>query len=322
MTKDKAALKFYNPQKASEIDRVKRFRRETELLVKLKDQPNILECLEGLCVLPVKLIDEKTNISHVNNFEFIPTKLAKGSVEDYIYLPSSNPLSCLYIFKEMCKGVARLHREKICHRDLKPSNFLIFENNDIRVSDLGCAKVLDGRTPNIMPEYLSPVGDINYFSPELICGFGIADEYAYKADMFALGAILFEMFSKTLFTTEVYPSIIGDIKSLDRILVPSPEQKRMNTYLNSIKIIASKTNLPEIYSYNYFTPKCIKVNLNNLYKSLIQIDLTKRLDNFNSVFHQINICIIILGNEKKYFKWLKMKRLIRDRKKIKRRIQL
>lgn len=320
ITKNKIALKFYNPLKFAEIDRVERFRREADLLLKLKGQPNILECIDGLSSLSIEMIDTVTKMTRIEKFEFIPVKLAEGSEEDYIYLPGSKPLTCLYIFKEMCKGVARLHRNKICHRDLKPSNFLIFENNDIRVSDLGCAKILNGSTPDISPDYSIPIGDINYLSPELICGIGISDEYTYKSDMFSLGAILFEMFSKTLFTMEVYPLIIGDIKFLQRSLITQPRKERINIYLDSIKAISSKTSLPDIYRYNDFTPRCIKIQLNNLYKSLAQIDLVKRLDSFSSVFRQIDICIITIENERKYLKWLKLKRLFRSRKITKRRI--
>lgn len=309
--KDRVALKLYNPLKASDIDRVERFRREADILLKLRGKPNILECVDSLCSFPIRFIEDKTKIPTTQYYEFIPTKLAEASVEDYIYSRNSKPLTCLYIFREMCKGVARLHREQMCHRDLKPGNFLVFKNNDICVSDFGCAKYLDGSMPEIRSEYLQPIGDINYCSPELIFGIGIADEYSYKSDMFALGIILFEMFSKVVFTSEVYPSLINDIRSLYYLLASSPKKERTNIYLDSIKIIASKVNLPDIYGFNDFTPACIKFHLNKLYKSLAQIDLAFRLGNFNSIYRQIDICIITLQNEKKYLKWLKKKKLIR-----------
>jgi TolB-like protein len=82
-----------------------------------------------------------------------------------------------------------LHRRDIVHRDLKPSNVFLTEHG-VKLLDFGLARPLamDGTEPDLtMPGAL--IGTPRYMAPEMWTGGAVAP----AADIFAAGAILFEM---------------------------------------------------------------------------------------------------------------------------------
>lgn len=64
-------------------------------------------------------------------------------------------------FLQMCVGLNYIHKSKILHRDIKTMNIFITQDDDIRIGDLGVAKILS-HTANFAhtmvgtPFYLSP----------------------------------------------------------------------------------------------------------------------------------------------------------------------
>uniref|UniRef100_A0A0G4I686 non-specific serine/threonine protein kinase n=1 Tax=Chromera velia CCMP2878 TaxID=1169474 RepID=A0A0G4I686_9ALVE len=88
-------------------------------------------------------------------------------------------------FLQTCFGIAFLHLHKILHRDLKTMNIFLKSDNDVRVGDLGVAKVLSSHT-NFAE---TVVGTPYYLSPEL------CEERPYnaKSDIWALGCVLYEL---------------------------------------------------------------------------------------------------------------------------------
>ena len=43
---------------------------------------------------------------------------------------------------QLCSGLETLHKINIMHRDLKPKNIFLTAHNQIRLGDLGCAKIM------------------------------------------------------------------------------------------------------------------------------------------------------------------------------------
>jgi serine/threonine protein kinase len=81
--------------------------------------------------------------------------------------------------------IRTLHKINIMHRDLKPKNIFLTAHNQIRLGDLGCAKVMKAGMAR------TQIGTPYYMSPE------IWEHKSYNAasDMWALGCIVFEMCS-------------------------------------------------------------------------------------------------------------------------------
>ncbi len=98
---------------------------------------------------------------------------------------------------QAARGLAAAHDRGIVHRDLKPENVFLTRDGQVKILDFGLARAT-GSGPD-MNATDSPtlsrsglvVGTAGYMSPEQIRGHS-ADE---RSDLFALGAILYEMLS-------------------------------------------------------------------------------------------------------------------------------
>lgn len=108
----------------------------------------------------------------------------------------------IYIMMEICKGLAYAHdlvhpetglALGIVHRDVSPPNVLFSRNGEVKLADFGLAKAanqLETTDPGVVK------GKMSYLSPEAARG----DEVDQRADIFAVGILLYEMLTgKRLF---------------------------------------------------------------------------------------------------------------------------
>lgn len=108
-------------------------------------------------------------------------------------LPVSDRLT---LFTLICDAVHHAHQKGIIHRDIKPSNILIEDDNSRprpKVIDFGIAKALEGPMTDhtLFTGIDQLLGTPGYISPEQIeNGAAAAD---VRADVYALGALLYEM---------------------------------------------------------------------------------------------------------------------------------
>lgn len=100
------------------------------------------------------------------------------------------PLSVLKsILYQLLQGVAYLHANWVLHRDLKPANILITAQGQVKIGDLGLARVYSAP---LLPLYNADkvVVTIWYRSPELLLG---ARHYTPAIDLWAVGCIWGEL---------------------------------------------------------------------------------------------------------------------------------
>ena len=98
-----------------------------------------------------------------------------------------------------------LHERHIVYRDLKPENLLLTSQGHIKLTDMGLAKFVIGKT-------YTTCGTPDYFAPELIASVG----HTNAVDWWTLGILLFELLSghppfESSYPMQIYAKVMKGI---------------------------------------------------------------------------------------------------------------
>ncbi|KAJ5186047.1 Tetratricopeptide-like helical [Penicillium cf. griseofulvum] len=152
-------------------------------------------------VRAVKQIDTDTRLGSISQLFIAMEYLEVGDLFVYLYkrppLPEPEVKEIAY---QILDGLSMMHENGFAHRDLKPNNILIKSHPPdkwwIKLADFGITKRIEeshGTSTTVK-------GTPRYFAPE-VWGF-VERGSAYAADIWALGEIVFEIFTKKpAFTT-------------------------------------------------------------------------------------------------------------------------
>ncbi|MGD9590159.1 MAG: protein kinase [Pyrinomonadaceae bacterium] len=90
------------------------------------------------------------------------------------------------VSRQICMGLAAIHKAGILHRDLKPANIIIDSKGEARITDFGIAGLEDQ-----VQGLESRIGTPAYMSPEQADG----KELTKQSDIYSLGLLLYEIFT-------------------------------------------------------------------------------------------------------------------------------
>ncbi|MEO8276351.1 MAG: protein kinase [Thermoanaerobaculia bacterium] len=90
---------------------------------------------------------------------------------------------------EIASGLEYAHQKGIVHRDIKPANIRILDDRSAKIMDFGIAKLAQHETR--LTQAGSALGTIAYMAPEQLDG----READHRSDIFAFGALAYEMFA-------------------------------------------------------------------------------------------------------------------------------
>jgi len=152
-----------------------RFRREAQAAASL-DHPNIL---------PIYEVSESEDGLPFFSMKFSPG----GNLQEVGPALRNDPRQSVALVAKVARAVQYAHAKGILHRDLKPGNILLDARGEPLVSDFGLAKWLD--TTSELTRTLTIFGTPGYIAPEQASG--PAAELKPSADVYSLGAILFDL---------------------------------------------------------------------------------------------------------------------------------
>ncbi len=122
------------------------------------------------------------------------------------------------------RAVDSAHRQGVVHRDLKPANVLLTVDGTPKVTDFGLAKILDD--PSGPTQSGDMLGTPSYMAPEQVAG--KVGAIGPAADIYALGAILYEMltgrppFKGETVTETLYQVMTADLVPPSRLRPQTP----------------------------------------------------------------------------------------------------
>jgi serine/threonine protein kinase len=94
---------------------------------------------------------------------------------------------------QVAQAVTLLHEAQIIHRDLKPGNLMVRPGSDgqvrVKLIDFGSARRFKEEDEVPVGQPVTPIGSPQYMAPEQARG----DGSTYRTDVYALGAVLYEM---------------------------------------------------------------------------------------------------------------------------------
>jgi serine/threonine-protein kinase len=151
-----------------------------EVLDDFRDEVRLMARLDHINLLPLK------DATIIDSHFVVAFPLGKETLAERIQRRMSLRTVLDYA-RQMLEAVAYAHTNRVIHCDIKPENFILFDENRLRLTDFGIAKVARRTVEG------SGWGTLGYIAPEQAMG-----KPSFRSDVFSLGLILYRMLSGRL----------------------------------------------------------------------------------------------------------------------------
>ena len=155
---------------------------DPQFRLRFEREAKIIAQLEHTAIVPVYDVGEANGQPY-----FVMRYMNGGSLSDRIKAGVMEVEEAARILGAIAPGLDEAHARGIVHRDIKPSNILFDKRGNPYISDFGIAKLTQAQSGNVTGSAI--IGTPAYMAPEQAQG----DDVDGRADIYALGIILFEM---------------------------------------------------------------------------------------------------------------------------------
>ena len=175
------AIKILAPERERDARFAERFAKEAEMLAKLS-HPHIVTIHD---------------FGETGGLYYLVMEFINGvNLRDLLRDGKMAPEQALAIVPPICDALQFAHEHGIVHRDIKPENILLDREGRVKIADFGIA--------TLAGDAAERAGTPDYMAPEQNGGAKIID---HRADIYALGVVLYEMLTgERPTTTPVAPS--------------------------------------------------------------------------------------------------------------------
>ena len=199
------ALKTLPAERMNDPEAVARFNREMLAIGKLED-PHIIRA---------------TDAGEADGKHFLVTEFVDGmdlSRMVAVEGPLPIPAACAVV-RQAALGLQFIHEHGLVHRDIKPSNLILSGKGQVKILDLGLARLQEADTPG---EELTPSGQMmgtrDFMAPEQALS---SHDVDIRADIYSLGCSLYKLLSgKAPFSGPEYSSAMKKIMAHAQEPVP------------------------------------------------------------------------------------------------------
>jgi hypothetical protein len=172
-------IKVVHAHISTNADAKDRFLREARAATKI--QHGNVATLHDFATLP--------DGAHYMVWEFIDGENLAERLRQRGTLP---PRQAVHVAVQALRGLEAIHRAGIIHRDISPENLMITAGDEVKIIDLGVAKLQD---PDAVSQTRTGifVGKLRYASPEQLGFLPEGETIDARADIYALGMVLVEL---------------------------------------------------------------------------------------------------------------------------------
>lgn len=168
------ALKILPTEMMKRQNAVSRFEREMKAIGKLSD-PHIVQAFDA---------------GEFNGTHYLAMEFVDG--HDLFQLVRANgPWPCLdacEAVRQAALGLAAAHRHQLVHRDIKPSNLLMTRTGQLKILDMGLARLAEEGETDELTKPHQCMGTPDYMAPEQ---WEDAHSVDHRCDLYSLGCTLF-----------------------------------------------------------------------------------------------------------------------------------
>ncbi len=224
----KVAVKMLPPHIAEIPNMAERFIREARLAAKINrnEVVRVIDCGQddGRYYLVMEYVDGK-------------------SVQDKIDAGGPMPVvESMRIVKSVAVALgAALDEVGIIHRDIKPDNIMLTTKGEVKVADLGLAKLLEDQQATAAEGLTAAgtgIGTPNYMSPEQ---FADASTVDHRADIYSLGATLYHMLmGKRPYQANSVLAVLQKVSSGDLEPLPDTVPQGVQQFVYSMMAITAE----------------------------------------------------------------------------------